>query len=81
MWILLVDFLFHNIQKFPLEHDPFDFGEPVLRGQVDALLVDDDVRIEWVQGAELLLDDGQDDQTSPHENGDAPLMLELALLK
>lgn len=79
--ILLVDFLFHNVEKFSLEHDPLDFGEPVLGRQVDALLVDDDVRIERVQGAELLLDDGHDDQTSPHENGDAPLMLELALLK
>ena len=39
------------------------------------------IRIERVQGAELLLDDGHDDQTSPHQNGDAPLMLELALLK
>ena len=39
---MLVDFLFHNVQKFPLEHDPLDFGEPVLGRQVDALLVDDD---------------------------------------
>ena len=80
--ILLVDFLFHNVQKFPLEHDPLDFGEPVLGRQVDALLVDDDsessgskvLNFFWMTAMMIR-------QAPIRMDVDVPLMLELALLK
>ena len=41
--VLLINFLFHDIKEFSLKHYPFNFGEAILRRQIYALFVNNDV--------------------------------------
>ena len=41
--VLFVYLLFHDVKEFALKHHPFNFGKAILRGQIYALFVNDNV--------------------------------------